>query len=75
MSAMPPVHVVVASAEEAEDGVAEFWSGRELLAITVLHEGRLHLRVDPRRDGEPWLIEISSLAAALEEAAREIAAY
>jgi hypothetical protein len=72
---MPPVHVVVASPEEAEDGVAELWSGRDLVAITVLHEGRLHLRIDPRRDGEPWLIEITSLARALEEAPRQIAAY
>ena len=72
---MPPVHVVVASAEEAEDGVAELWSGRDQIAVTVLYEGRLHLRIDPRLDGEPWLIEITSLARALEEAAREIAAY
>ena len=72
---MPPIHLVVASAEEAADGNAEFWCGRELMAVTVVHEGRLHLRVDPRRDGEPWLIEAESLAAALEDAEREIAAF
>jgi hypothetical protein len=72
---MPLVHLVVASAEEAADGNAEFWCGPELLAVTVLHEGRLHLRVDPRRDGEPWLIDSSSLALALEEAAQQIAIY
>jgi hypothetical protein len=72
---MTLVHLVVASAEEAADGNAEFWCGPELLAVTVLHEGRLHLRVDPRRDGEPWLIDSSSLALALEEAAQQIAIY
>jgi hypothetical protein len=72
---MPPVHLIVASAEEAADGNAEFWCGRELMAVTVLHEGRLHLRVDPRRDGEPWLMETTSLARALEEAAQTLAAY
>jgi len=72
---MPPVRVIVASPEEAADGNAEFWCGGELMAITVLYDGRLHLRIDPRRDGEPWLIETTSLALALKEAAREIAAY
>ena len=72
---MTTVHLVVASAEEAADGNAEFWCGRELMAVTVLHEGRLHLRVDPRHDGEPWLIETSSLALALEDAAQQMATY
>ncbi len=70
-----PIHLIVASAEEAADGIAEFWCGRELVAVTVFHEGRLHLRVDPRPDGEPWLIETTSLALALDEAAQQIAAY
>jgi hypothetical protein len=72
---MPPVRVSVVSAEEAADGNAEFWCGRELMSVTVLHEGRLHLRVVPRADGEPWLIETTSLALALEDAARQLAAY
>jgi hypothetical protein len=72
---MTLVHLVVASAEEAADGNAEFWCGREMLAITVVHEGRLHLRVDPRRDGEPWLIDTESLTAALEDAVQQIATY
>jgi hypothetical protein len=72
---MTLVHLVVASAEEAADGNAEFWCGRELMAVTVLHEGRLHLRVDPRRDGEPWLIDTESLTLALEDAAQQIATY
>jgi hypothetical protein len=72
---MPAIHLVVASAEEAADGNAELWCGHELMAVTVVHEGRLHLRVDPRPDGEPWLMETESLQAALEEAAQQIAAY
>ena len=72
---MPQVHVIVASAEEAADGNAEFWCGSELVAITVLHEGRLHLRVEPRRDGEPWLLDTTSLASALEDATQQIATY
>ena len=72
---MPPVHVSVVSPEEAYNGNAEFWCGRDLAAITVLHEGKLQLRIDPRRDGEPWLLDTDSLAAGLAEATRLIAAY
>ena len=39
--------VVVASPEEAYDNEAEFWQGNELIGVTLLHEGRLHLRIDP----------------------------
>jgi hypothetical protein len=72
---MPQVHLVVASAEEAADGNAEFWCGRELMAVTVVNEGRLCLRVDPRPDGEKGMIDTESLAQALEDAAQQIAAY
>jgi hypothetical protein len=46
---MTDINVIVTGPEEAYEGVAEFWSANELMGITVLHEGRLHLRVDPRR--------------------------
>ena len=72
---MTLVRVIVVSPEEALDGNAEFWCGGEQMAFTVFHEGRLHLRVDPRRDGEPWLIDADSLAQALQDAAERIAAY
>jgi hypothetical protein len=72
---MPQIHLIVASAEEAADGNAEFWCGRELMAVTVLHEGRLHLRVDARADGRPWLLDATSLALALQEAAQQLAVY
>ena len=72
---MPRVRVIVVSAEEAMDGNAEFWCGGEMMAFTVLYDGRLHLRIVPRPDGEPWLIETASLALALDNAARQIAEY
>ena len=40
-----------------------------------LHEGRLHLRIDPRDDGSPWLADTDSLARALAEASERLAAY
>ena len=69
------IHVIVASPEEAYDGIAELWSGPELVAVTTIHEGQLHLRIDPRRDGAPWLINARSLADGLVEAAQKIAAF
>jgi hypothetical protein len=72
---MVPIHVIVASAEEAVDGNAELWCGAEMLGVTVLYEERLHLRIDPRSDGRPWLIDTTSLALALDDANRQLAAY
>jgi hypothetical protein len=69
---MPPVRVIVAS---PEDGSAELWLGGELMAETVLYDGRLHLRILPRPGGEPWMIETASLALALDSAARQIGEY
>ena len=72
---MTEINVIVTGPEEAYDGVAEFWSANELLATTVLHRGRLHLRIDPRTDGMPWLADVVSLARALGEAKQRLAAY
>ena len=72
---MPAIHLVLASAEEAADGNAEFRCGHDLLGVTVLHEGRLHLRVDPRSDGEPWFMDTVTLAAALADAQQQLALY
>ena len=70
---MVPVRVVVTRADVAGDAGAELWLGAERMAVTVLYDGRLHLRSDPRGDGEAWLIETTSLALALEAAARRLA--
>ncbi len=72
---MTQLDIVVASAEEADDGIAEFWYGPEMVGMTVIYEGQLHLRIDPRSDGQPWLIDTTSLARGLAEAARQLAAY
>jgi hypothetical protein len=72
---MSQIRVMVASPEEAYDGIAEFWCGAELMGVTILSEGELQLRIDARRDGRPWLVDTTSLAHALEEATRQLAAY
>ena len=72
---MSQIHVIVVSPEEAYDGTAEFWCGAELMGVTMLSEGGLQLRIDSRADGQPWLIDTTSLAHALDEANRLIAAY
>jgi hypothetical protein len=69
------VTVIVVSPEEAEDGAAEFWCGGELVAVTVYDEGRLGLRIDPRGDGLPWILDVESLARGLVDARQQISAY
>ena len=72
---MTQIHVIVTGPEEAYNDEAEFWCANEMLGVTVLHGGRLHLRIDPRRDGGPWLADVASLARALTEAEQRLAAY
>ena len=72
---MTEINVIVTGPEEAYDGVAEFWSANEMIGMTVLHEGRLHLRIEPRADGMPWLADVVSLSHALAEAKQRLAAY
>jgi hypothetical protein len=72
---MTEIKVIVTGPEEAYNYEAEFWSANELLGVTVLHEGRLHLRIDARADGSPWLADVTSLARSLAEAEQRLAAY
>ena len=72
---MSAIDVIVTGPEEAYDGEAEFWSANEMVGMTVLHEGRLHLRIAPRTDGSPWLLDAVGLAHALSEAKQRLAAY
>jgi len=65
--------VIVAAPDPAAGPSAEFWIGDERLAGTIVYDGRLHLRLDPRPDGEPWLVEAASLALAIDTAARHMA--
>jgi hypothetical protein len=72
---MSQIRVIVVSPEEAYDGTAKFWCGADLMGITMLSQGGLQLRIDSRADGQPWLIDTTSLAHALDEANRLMAAY
>jgi hypothetical protein len=72
---MTAINVIVTGPEEAYNNEAELWSANEMLGVTVLHEGRLHLRIDPRPDGSPWLADVDGLARALTEAEQRLAAY
>jgi hypothetical protein len=72
---MSQVNVNVVSPEEAYDGIAEFWCGPELMAVTIPSEGGLQLRINSRADGEPWLVDTTSLADGLADATRLLAAY
>ena len=72
---MIEIDVVVTGPEEAYNNEAEFWCANEMIGVTVLHQGRLHLRIDPRADGAPWLADVMSLARALAEAEQRLAAY
>jgi hypothetical protein len=65
---MDPVSVIVVGPERAE-----LWRGGDRLAVTVLYDGRMHLQIDPRPDGRPWLIDVTSLTLAVDEAARQLA--
>jgi hypothetical protein len=72
---MTRVRVLIAGIEEADDGVAEFWCGPDLLATTIIHENQLQLCIAPRADGQPWLVETTSLADSLSEAMRQLTDY
>jgi hypothetical protein len=72
---MSEIHLVVAGPEEAYDYGAEFWCANQLMAVTVLHEGRVHLRIDPRADGSPWFADAATLFDSLAEAKQRLASY
>jgi hypothetical protein len=72
---MSKMQMVIPGPEAAYDDEAEFWCANELMAVTVLHEGRLHLRIDPRADGSPWLADAASLAGSLAEAKQRFVSY
>jgi hypothetical protein len=75
--ALPPVppaiheiHVSVVSPEEASLGVAEFWSGGQLIGFTRIEDGDLILRIQPSADGAAVVVGARGLAEALAEANR-----
>jgi hypothetical protein len=72
---MTKIRVLVAGIEEADDGIAEFWCAGELMAVTEISENALQLRIAPRADGLPWVVDTSSLAEGLVEAMRQLDTY
>lgn len=75
MGAEHEITVRVVSPEEADDGVAEFWLGDAMMGFTVLEDGELLLRIDPREDGNPVLVNAKSLADALARAKTLLSSY
>jgi len=65
---MTPLRVDMADPREAE-----IWSGEERLAVAFLYDGRLHLRIEPRAGGRPWVVDATGLGLAVDEAARRLA--
>jgi hypothetical protein len=71
---MVALRVTVANAGPAAEGSAELWCGGERLGATIRYEERLHLRIEPRADGRPWLLDIIALALALDDLERRLGA-
>ena len=67
---MPPLRVSIIGPEQAE-----VRCGDERLAVAFLYDERLHLRIEPRADGRPWVVEATGLTLALDDAARRIGHY
>jgi hypothetical protein len=67
---MHEIKVMTISAEEAEHGVAELWAGGQQIAYTLLDDGELKLRFEPRHDGTPVVVGLRSLTDALAEVQR-----
>ena len=67
---MPPLRVNIAGADEIE-----VWCGDQRLAVAFVYDARLHLRIEPRADGRPWVVDATGLTLAVDEAARRIGAY
>jgi hypothetical protein len=67
------IHVSVVSAEEASFGVAEFWSGDQMIGFTLIEDGDLTLRLEPSSD--PMVLGAHALSEAIAEANRLLARY
>jgi hypothetical protein len=67
------IHVSVVSAEEASFGVAEFWSGDQMIGFTLIEDGDLTLRLEPSAD--PVVLGAHALSEAIAEANRLLALH
>ena len=63
------IDVLVVSLEEAEAQIAEFWADGQLLGHTLSREaGQLVLVIEPRRDGQPWELDLYEFRGSLDRA-------
>jgi hypothetical protein len=67
------IHVSVVSAEEASQGVAEFWSGGRLVGFTRIEDGEFKLRIGPSPGGV--VLGAHAVAEARAEAYRLLSLY
>ena len=65
---MHEIRVSIMSPESADHGGAELWFADDLIGYTVLDDGDLMLRIEPRRDHAAVVIGARSLAPALTRA-------
>jgi len=72
---MHDIRVSIVSAEAADHGVAELWAVDELIGYTILEDGDLMLRIEPRRDRTAVVLGVHSLARALSQAKRQLEQY
>ena len=70
MISVHEIQVSVVSAEEAEYGTAEFWSGGRMIGYTHLDDGDLMLHIE-----NGVAVGAPSLAAAIAEANRLLSLY
>ena len=68
-----PIDVVAVSLEAAEAQIAEFWIGGVLFAQTLPDTGQLMLRIEPRNDGQAWVVGFRELRRALDRTAELLA--
>ena len=74
---MHEIEVLTVSAAEASDGIAELRPDGEQIAYTHydFDDGDLMLRIEPRHDGAPLVVEVRSLTAALAKIDGVLAPY
>jgi len=66
--------VLVVSLEEAEAEVAELWLDGTRFGHTLLRDGRVVLRIEPRNDTQAWEVGAHDLREALARAAELLGA-
>jgi hypothetical protein len=72
---MHEIRVSVVSPEAADHGVAELWAAGELIGYTILDDGDLMLRIEPRHDHGAVVLGARSLAQALGRAEHLLETY